>query len=279
MQHHFRAFSFVDRITRIEADGQVHGQYQIPAGIDAFPSSLASEALGQLAAWAAMEQVDFSHRPLAGIAGQVELLSTPQPGQSLDLEVHLESVDADSIVYSGLASANGQPVVRLSDCVGPMLPVEDFDNPNDVRQRFHLIRQQGAQPGAFQGLPEISPQPDPYTPNQPLHATLEVPPASSPFFADHFPRNPVFPGTLLVHANLQLAQHLANQLTPPHNQSSWHIQTISGVKLRSFTSPGTQLQLEATTTSLTPNSLTLQITTRNQRRTVCAATVEFTPHE
>jgi 3-hydroxymyristoyl/3-hydroxydecanoyl-(acyl carrier protein) dehydratase len=279
MQHHFRAFSFVDRITRIEADGQVHGKYQIPAGIDGFPSSLASEALGQLAAWAAMEQVNFSHRPLAGIAGQVDLLSTPQPGQLLDLQVHLESVDADSIVYSGLASTQGQPVVRLSDCVGPMLPVEDFDDTNDVRQRFHLIRQQGATPGAFQGLPTITPQPDSYTPNQPLHATLEVPPAASPFFADHFPRNPVFPGTLLVHANLQLGQHLANQLTPPANQPAWQIQSISGVKLRSFTSPGTTLQLEATTTTLSPNSLTLKITTRNQRRTVCAAMVEFTPHE
>ena len=275
MEHHFRAFSFVDRITSLEGDGWVHGSYQIPAGVNTFSSSLASEALGQLAAWASMSMVDFSHRPLAGIAGEVQVLQTPTPGQQLDLKVHLESVDADSVVYSGEASVSGTPVIRLSDCVGPMVPVVDFDDPAAVRERFELVRGKGAEPGGFQGLPEMPLQTSSTSTGETLQATLQVP-SSAPFFEDHFPRRAVFPGTLLIHANLQLAQELVSHLPPPQHQKSWNLHTISGVKLRSFTSPGTALELKAETASVSANNLLVHITTRNSKRKICAATVEFT---
>jgi len=53
MDHHFRALSFVDRITAFEPGVRVSGSDQIPAGIAEFPLSLVAEATGQFAAWSA----------------------------------------------------------------------------------------------------------------------------------------------------------------------------------------------------------------------------------
>jgi hypothetical protein len=70
-----------------------------------------------------MAAVDFKCRPVAGIAGMIELLSPVRPGQMLELSAELESVDTEAVAYRGEASADGIPVVRLHNCVGPMLPV------------------------------------------------------------------------------------------------------------------------------------------------------------
>jgi len=101
MDGHFCAFSFVDRITSLERGVSIRGHYAIPSKVDAFPASLVAEAVGQLAAWAAMTAVDFSHRPVAGIASTVDLLSVVRPGQVLDLAAELESADTDSVGYCG----------------------------------------------------------------------------------------------------------------------------------------------------------------------------------
>jgi hypothetical protein len=77
MDEHFRAFSFVDRITLIDAGSRVRGFYDIPSNLPDFPASLATEAVGQLAAWASMSKLDFKVRPLAGIAGAIEFSNVP----------------------------------------------------------------------------------------------------------------------------------------------------------------------------------------------------------
>ena len=58
MSDHFAAFSFVDRITEYEPGRRARGSYFIPSDIAAFPSCLVAEAVGQLAAWVAMAQLD-----------------------------------------------------------------------------------------------------------------------------------------------------------------------------------------------------------------------------
>jgi len=45
MEYHFRAFSFVDRIVSLQAGADIIGSYHVPAGIKAFPASLAAEAV------------------------------------------------------------------------------------------------------------------------------------------------------------------------------------------------------------------------------------------
>jgi 3-hydroxymyristoyl/3-hydroxydecanoyl-(acyl carrier protein) dehydratase len=274
MDGHFRAFSFVDRLTLVEPGQRVRGCYAIPAELSAFPISLVSEAVGQLAAWAAMAAVGFSHRPVAGLAGQVELLSQPQPGQTLELAADMESVDTEVAGYSGLASVNGVPVVRLRDCVGPMVPMEDFDDPRLVRERFDLLCETGATPGGFHGLPPLALNTFVESPGQSATASLTVPTAA-PFFADHFPRRHVFPGTLLMHANLETARWLARRLNLPRPGAAWQLRRVSDVKLRTFIPPGEKLFLEARVTARSEAALELAIETRNSRALLGSAEVHF----
>ena len=140
MEEHFRAFSFVDRIHSVQPGVRIRGRYAIPAGIESFPASLVAEAVGQLAAWAAMAAMDFKCRPVAGLAGMIDLLSPARPGQVLELAADLETVDIEAVAYGGTAQASGIPVIRMQHCVGPMMPLEEFDDPQSLRERFAVLQ-------------------------------------------------------------------------------------------------------------------------------------------
>lgn len=250
----------------------MQGTYAIPPALKDFSTSLVAEATGQLAAWAAMAAVDFQTRPVAGIAGLVEMLAPAQPGQTLELTAEIESVDAQAISYHGSASINGSPVLRLHDCVGPMLPVTDFDDPQALRDRFALICGDGATPDAFGGIPDLTLQQLDGDPGQSVRATLQLP-VDAPFFADHFPRKPVFPGSLLMHFNLQLVGQLARQWPQPAGASGWKLQTIAGMKLRAFLPPGEKLELEAKLVELQRGVATVSIASRRAGKPAGAARV------
>ena len=105
---------------------------------------------------AAMSAVNFEMRPVAGIAGKIELLGSAKPGETLELQADLESVDKEAVVYDGAALVNGIPILRLEHCVGPMLPMEQFEDPQVARDRFALLCERGAEPSVFSGVPAIS---------------------------------------------------------------------------------------------------------------------------
>jgi 3-hydroxymyristoyl/3-hydroxydecanoyl-(acyl carrier protein) dehydratase len=124
-----------------------------------------------------------------------------------------------------------------------MLPLTYFDDPEALRGRFAFLCDSGTDENAFQGVPSVLPQRVAGETGKWIRATIQVP-KSAPFFADHFPRRPVFPGTLLMHANLHLAAALAAELAsetpaiPP-------IRSVEDVKLRTFIPPGELLESEA----------------------------------
>jgi 3-hydroxymyristoyl/3-hydroxydecanoyl-(acyl carrier protein) dehydratase len=272
MGDRFCAFSFVDRITSLEPGGSIRGHYAIPPKVDAFPTSLVAEAVGQLAAWAAMTAVDFSHRPVAGIAGRIELLSMVRPGQVLELGAELESADTDTVGYRGSACVDGTPVIQLLDCVGPMVLMDDFDAPEAVRARCDILRTVGATPGGFPGLPALPLEHGECEPGDIGRAILRVP-SGAPFFADHFPRYPVFPGTLLMHASMQTAALAVEAFSG--NGAIWLPRAISNMKLRSFISPGVTLDLEAKVTGSTETSLSVTTESRIAQRLIGTADVQF----
>lgn len=273
-QHHFRAFSFVDRVTAVQSGISVRGTYTIPATIKEFSGSLVSEAVGQLAAWGSMAAVNFKSRPVAGIAGLVEMPGTVQPGQTLELAAEIESVEEDAVAYNGMASVNGSPVIRLHNCVGPMLPVEEFDDPQALRDRYSLLCGSGAAPGAFDGIPALTLDNLTREPGKSARATLQVP-TEAPFFSDHFPRKPVFPGSLLMQLNLQLAGKLAEQLSRGSDApaTAWKLQSVSDMKLRTFIPPGEFLELEVKLDEQSGDTAIVSVESRRGKRLVGAAAV------
>jgi 3-hydroxymyristoyl/3-hydroxydecanoyl-(acyl carrier protein) dehydratase len=139
MPDRFNAFSFVDRITALEGGRRARGRFAIPAGLPAFSTCLVAEAVGQLAAWVAMAQAEFRRRPMAGLSGETRIVGEAAPGEILDLGVEIESCDPDAVAYGGWARVADTPVLELCRCVGPMLPLEDFDAPEAVRGDFETL--------------------------------------------------------------------------------------------------------------------------------------------
>ncbi len=274
MDHHFRAFSFVDRIQSFQPGSRILGSYVIPAAVDTFSPSLVGEAVGQLAAWAAMSAANFQRRPVAGLAGAIDLLGPVRPGQTVELSAELESIDDEAVAYRGEARVDGTPVIRLHDCVGPMIPVVDFDDPQALRDRFALLCGPGAAPGGFQGLPGFALEQADGEKGRCRRASFQVPPSAA-LFEDHFPRRPVFPGSLLMHLNLQLAATLAQEILPA-SPGVWALRTISDVKLRTFIPPGERLECEAKVQECDGETAVLGIETRKAKRMIGGARVRLT---
>jgi 3-hydroxymyristoyl/3-hydroxydecanoyl-(acyl carrier protein) dehydratase len=243
MAERFSAFSFVDRITEFEAGTRAKGQFAIPEGLPSFPACLVAEAVGQLAAWVGMARVGFRRRPVAGLAGETRFVREVKPGQRLDLEVELESCDDEAVVYGGCARVAGAEVLALRHCVGPMLPLEDFDAPEAVQGQFEVLCETGMPGGRFRGVAPPELVVIDRRPGERVRAAMQVPTAA-PFFADHFPRRAVFPGTLLLDSQIRLAVGLAGELTRP-GAYSFAPARVTDVKIRSFILPGQTVELEA----------------------------------
>jgi len=274
MSGRFRSFSFVDRITRREG-GRIEGHFGVPLGVP-FPASLMAEAVGQLAAWSAMAQLDFAHRPVAGLANAVHYHALPHPGCTLQLQADIERCDAEAVAYSGKAFVDGRLALELQDSVGPMLPMDEFDDPHALRADFHTLLGAGAPRGRFGGVPEPVLQELQAVPGERLSAVLQVP-ESAPYFEDHFPRRPVFPGTLLMDALATLSLQLAQQSAPLAAAGPLVTQKVSQVKIRSFTAPGAQLQLEVVLQEIDAQRARLKVSARNDDKTVATARIEVSP--
>jgi len=242
MSGHFSAYSFVDRITELQPGKHAKGHFLVPLQISRFPSTLLAEAAGQLAAWNAMACLEYKVRPVAGIAAEIRFGPEVRPGQRLDIEVSLDSCELDAVSYSAWVDADGVRVLELDHSVGPMLPMEQFDSPEAVRERFELLCGPGAPAGRFQGVPEPDVEIVERVPEQRVVATLRVPKEAG-FFEDHFPRRPVYPGTLLLDAHIGLSLKFAaeSKRWPPGTRFA--ATRVPDMKMRSFTLPGDILEL------------------------------------
>lgn len=269
MSDHFRAFSFVDRILTDEVGQKIRGSYLIPAGIDEFPLSLVAEAIGQCAAMSSMKAVDFQFRPVAGIAGAVDFCGGVRPGDTLELEATLVKADEEAVGYDGFAMVNGEVVVRLHDCLGPMVPMADFDDPAAVSARYDRLSGEGAEAGIFPGVPAFTFEPGELVAGESATGAFAIPEAA-PFFGDHFPRNPVFPGTLLMNLNLGFVQSLADTLP---GDGSWIATGMTSVKLRAFMPPGERLDLSAEVEEIKGDKATILVQSRRGKRLNSSARV------
>jgi 3-hydroxymyristoyl/3-hydroxydecanoyl-(acyl carrier protein) dehydratase len=273
MTAHFAAFSFVDRITECVAGTRARGFFWVPQGIHAFPPCLVAEAVGQLAAWVAMSKVEFRGRPVAALATETRFQGVVLPGDTLQLAVDIDDCDDEVVCYGGSASVEGRQVIGLEHCLGPMLPVEDFDAPGALRERLELLRTQGAARGRFHGVVVPDAVVTQHVPGESLRATLNVP-LHATFFDDHFPRNPVFPATLLLDSQIRVAEQLVKgssgaQFAHPVASRMTH------VKMRAFITPGQEVELGATLSSVDATLARVMLSAQVAGKTVATARVEF----
>lgn len=276
MPDRFSAFSFVDRITALEAGRRARARFAIPAALPAFPLCLAIEAVGQLACWVAMAQAGFKRRPVAALARETRIVGDVAPGAVLDLGVEIERCDPDGVAYGGWARVGDRPILELGRCVGPMLPLEDFDAPEAVREDFETLCGPGAQPGRFPGISAPDLDPIDHVPGRRLRAALRVP-VSAPFFGDHFPRRPVFPASLLLDAQIRLALRLAAEALPPGRRL--RPARVADVKMRAFILPGHAVEIEADLRSATNAAAELTVAAIVEGQRVATGRIEIVSRE
>jgi 3-hydroxymyristoyl/3-hydroxydecanoyl-(acyl carrier protein) dehydratase len=265
------AFLLVDRIIAVQPGRSAQGRFRIGADVAHFSHSLAAEAVGQLAAWSAMAALRFTRRPVAGIAAEVRMLGTPRAGAILDMSVVIESCDDDAVAYGGCGSIDGVPIVELLGCVGPMLPIEDFDDPTAIEALFQRLCNGEGAPGEL--APDVARACEV---NQlelgerRLHAMLRAA-GRADFYADHFPRRPVLPGTLLMETQIRVGAQLAALQIEPSLRASLQPVAVRDLKLRSFIAPGETMELDASVHAASSNEVELALELRSGRRKIGTA--------
>ena len=268
---HFAAYSFVDRIGELVPGKRARATFAIPGRIAAFPAALVAEAVGQLAAWVAMDSIEFRGRPVAALATETRFQGDAKPGDTLDLVVDILECDDDAVAYNGHASIDGRRIIELVDCLGPMLPVSDFDAPEALRARLLLLRGAGAAPGRFGGVDELAISVTHRVPGSELRARVDVP-ATAPFFGDHFPRRPVFPATLLLDLQMRLALDLARE--SPALDGARPLR-MTHVKMRSFIVPSQRLDIGVALAPLQDDIAKAMLTAKTDDRLVASARLEL----
>ena len=234
------SFQLVDRITSFRPGAGAIGQFEPPPMEGALPLGLLVEAIGQLAGWVAMQKSSFALRPVAAAAGLVTVHALSEAGGPVDLEVETTGFRHGAVSYQGLATVGGEPVLNLERAVGPLLPMEEFDDAARMQELFRQVRGDG-----LPARPLVSP--DDYRPtialsehlDDRIRASLHLPEASA-IYADHFPRRPLYPATLMLGAQIDetVARFTRDDGTPRQ------VREVRGVKVRAFSGPGEKLRLE-----------------------------------
>ena len=136
MADHFAAFSFVDRITEFEpgrrAVGSLRRSRRHPAVSRRVSSPRPSVSSRRGSRWRTSA---FAADRLRRSPTRRGFAPTSRPAARSLLAVDIESCDEHAVAYSGRASVGGTNVIELVDCLGPMLPVEEFDAPQRMMTR------------------------------------------------------------------------------------------------------------------------------------------------
>jgi 3-hydroxymyristoyl/3-hydroxydecanoyl-(acyl carrier protein) dehydratase len=236
-------FSFVDQIAERRGD-TVRGRFAIPEQFDGAPDWLMIEAIGQLAAWAAMSDSGFTKRPVAATVGAIDFHGPRRPKGILDLAATIERTDHRAVLYRGEVGCGGGEIASMRRCIGPLLPMEAFDAAENARARYRALT--SGDPIALWSpqhrLPRASVSEAEVGPEGVATAEFRIEPDAE-LFADHFPRQGVVPATMLIETMCRVAaiawQARLGRVAPAAFEG------VRQVKVRKFTEPGQTLQLEA----------------------------------
>lgn len=252
-------FLFVDRILQLIPGQYIRGIKHITAddaclsrdenGRPIFPASLIGESLGQLAAWNVMHSNQFTFRPVAGVVSAAMMYRPAYLGDSLVLESYIDSLDETAVLYHSVARINNEEVFAVDGALGPLLPMADFIDEACVRQQFAEInrplnesesdtwKNEGTLLSNPYNIPNFT-----YSFDQIIQSERGVSmmaqksiSRSSPYFPDHFPRNPVLPMTILLECKLDLAKRFVAEAG---FTSAYRVSGMRKIKMNEFVHPG-----------------------------------------
>lgn len=250
-------FLFVDRIMELSPAKLVRGIKHITrddpylcydeTGRLSFIPSLIGEALGQLAAWNIMVSNNFTQRPVAGLTARACLCRSVYVGETLLLESFIDHLDEAAVQYHSVARVGDEVVFTIDGALGPLLPMEDFIDPIEVRRQFAEIDRPGKWPCVVPTTGELLAENTPRRiapmlfdrilssePGVSLYAEKRITRAA-PYFPDHFPNKPVLPLTVLLECKLNLAREF---IARAGFTKSYQVREVRKIKMKEFVYPG-----------------------------------------
>lgn len=291
-------FLFVDRIVESIPGQLVRGIKQVTTddtfltvddnGRFCFIPSLIGETLGQLAAWNVMACRDFTQRPVAGIVDSATIHRPAYVGETLLLESFINHMDDKMMQYNSVARVGDDVVFRLEGALGPLLPMDDFIDLAEIKQQYVEINHPGdwsalcmesvslgnAEPIMNLNLIPMSMTFDTICQSQPgvsLIAAKRITRAA-PYFADHFPKKPVLPLTILLECKINLAKEFIKRANYTVN---YVISELRKIKMNGFVSPGEMLKCFISVKKQTPEELILNFRSEVAGKRVCLVDVVF----
>jgi 3-hydroxymyristoyl/3-hydroxydecanoyl-(acyl carrier protein) dehydratase len=286
-------FLFVDRILHSEKGKFIQGLKHVTAddyylavtetGRPHFAISLMGEILGQLAAWNVMDAMDFTKRPVAGMAFRAVVHRPAFVGETLWLESTIDSLDEQVVQYHSVARVQDEVIFTVDGALGPLLPMTDFIDEQDVRRQFAEIYRpiddysmlmdevksaeapiiNAHQPIAF------TPMFDDIVMSEPgvqLTAVKRISRAA-PYFPDHFPRKPVLPLTILLECKVNLAREFLKRAA---FQKSYRICEMRRIKMKDFVLPGDVVTCHVSVKRQDDDELVLSFNTDVLAKRVCS---------
>lgn len=292
-------FLFVDRIIQSSPGEWIKGVKHITQddscltqdkqGRPCFISSLIGETLGQLAAWNVMAHNQFTLRPVAGVVASARVCRPAYVGETLLLESYIDSVDDTAVQYHSIARVKDEPVFIIDGALGPLLPMEHFISSQEVQMQYEEIYR----PGDWDVLSTsyASTNPFDFSNAQPAvcksmhfdrivdfeagsHLLAEkCVSRAAPYLADHFPKKPVLPMTVL----LECIQQLTDQFLTRSALEQYQITELRRIKMNEFVLPGDVLQCMIKVKSQTDNELILSCRSEVEGKRVCVLELVLNP--
>jgi 3-hydroxymyristoyl/3-hydroxydecanoyl-(acyl carrier protein) dehydratase len=154
-----------------------------------------------------------------------------------------------------------------------LLPTDSFDDPAVLRRRFTALS--GGATTAQRGvdsLPRIAVTAVAIA--EGAAAAQLLVPTTAEFFADHFPRRPVYPATLLADAQKQLGLRVAARAldaAPEHVR----LFRIGDFKVRAFSPPGQVLELTAQPRPRSDDAVAVDTSVQADGRRIASATFSY----
>jgi 3-hydroxymyristoyl/3-hydroxydecanoyl-(acyl carrier protein) dehydratase len=289
-------FHFVDRILQLEPGKHALGVRHITdsdpfilCGEGRRPQlapSIIGEALGQLAAWNVMAANGFTLRPVAGIARNIRIMGEAGPGDTLVLDTTIESVDDEIVTYYSVATVRGAEVLVIEEGLGPFLPLEEFNDPEEVSRHFDRIYRPGSLAEALEDTPAVegTSQPDSswlefdeilsWEAGQEATASTRISDEWT-FFDDHFPRKRVLPLSMLVQGLLELGERVLAGQPPAPAGGPLRPKQLHNVKMSQFVEPGQIVVAKATVKEETDTHARVAFRCEVDGKRVCIAAIDY----
>ncbi|MEM1243189.1 MAG: hypothetical protein AAGG80_00025 [Pseudomonadota bacterium] len=287
-------FLFVDRIFDLKPtistlgikhitpsdDYLVHKPGQKPSIL----SCILGEAIGQLCSWNIIKASDFKLRLVGGIVKEVNIYADAYLGESVILENKIDVLDLQNQVthFSGIARVGDKKILEVKDGLGPLLPVAEFGDSENVKQQLKVLWRPGELPTPceFQLTEEtFSPKLNPYVnydriihwENNVSVVAEKLISQSAPYFADHFPGRPVLPLSFLLECTLQLGYRFIAASDKLIDINQWQVKQVQRIKMMEFVEPGDIVRTTIKVLDKTPTHISLNFIATVENKRVCVA--------